>query len=1391
MIGLCALMIAPQVFAQGDAVPNDVVKWRQPPDMQFGVNIQSTEPQPLVADDWRCEDPRPVTDVHFWGSYIGWERIYPQPTMLPPVVDGFWIRIYKDVPAGVDPHFPYSHPGELLFRAEVKEFRQDYVASILHPDETFEHKFYYSLDLPEPFDQEEGAIYWISISAIMPDQPFPWGWETSDCHWNDNAARFWLSNNHWEEITPLLLPDWYQQQYRTVDMAFELTVPYEPPPPPKLVKWQQRPDMVHGINVVSTPDTDPPNILNVADDWLCLDGSPVSDLHFWGSYLRWFDTEAVPMAPPPGVERFRIQVYSDRPAGTTLDDYSRPDKLLYEAWVDTFTESYVASIPVTWPPEAEFEHKFRYDIDLPRMFWQRRDRIYWLNIAAVPRDSQYRWGWESSMDRWNDWAVEGFYNSPDDRFWSPIVNPMTKEFTDMSFELTACQGPIKWLQFPDMAQGCNIPELVVADDWLCREGKPITEVHFWGSYLDPTGRVHWEQHNPGPPHSPLPPRPGVQGFKLSFHKDVPAGVDPDMPWSHPGELLREDRVEFGEVRERYWDSIPHEDPAGEIWWEHKFYYIVRLREPFLQEMGNIYWLDIAAEPLVIDWVWGWETSKDHWNDDAVMGDGVRWQTVGRWGSDFDDLPLGSTYHDGDTFVTSGISVSVKPFPLGSGFTKVVNLGQAGGSGKELELNNVTLDFGFPAPAAGLSLLFGEYGGDLHIEVNGAIRDFENFADINGQTIGGAEVTVVNGFGNDMGSIKLTGLIYRLALGGQELWIDDLKTRRVDMAFLLIAEDDTDYCEGDFNRDGDVDGSDLVVFAADFGQTNCYFTGDCQGDFTYDGDVDIADLTVFAADFGRTDCPCLAPTQACCLPDGTCAHVAPEICLGHDGTPRPGTNCDSANCPPALEACCMPDGTCIHELSDVCRNNGGAPQGLGTNCSTLQCPQPLQACCLPDGSCVGAPPDLCLNNGGSPQGAGTDCATTQCPQPPEACCWPNGSCEPTDPNYCEGHGGTPQGAGTDCSSVECPQPSEACCFPHGICNDLPSGDCDAQGGTPLGPGSNCATDLCPQPDQACCLPIGSCAEMHPNVCAGLNGTPQGPATKCATVTCPQPPEACCLPAGACIDIVALDCLTHHGTPQGRGSNCAIVDCPQPLVACCMPDGSCIDVVQESCTRQGGISHGPGSTCSQIACPQACCLPNGDCQDISPADCDNQGGRPLGPGSTCDTNAYECPPQACCLPGEDCQDISPAQCADLGGTALGQNSNCIENAHECPQACCMPDGECFDMLPGDCDNQGGRLLGQRSNCSENALDCLPACCLLSGDCIEASPVDCENQGGRSFEPGTKCAPNPCPGPLTEACCLPDDRCIDVSPDDCKNQGGQSQGPGTICTGLDCSGGGPPLQ
>ena len=147
--------------------------------------------------------------------------------------------------------------------------------------------------------------------------------------------------------------------------------------------------------------------------------------------------------------------------------------------------------------------------------------------------------------------------------------------------------------------------------------------------------------------------------------------------------------------------------------------------------------------------------------------------------DFEGPALGAEFHVGDTFPESGTPITLEDFQwsnsvwTSAGFARIENGGLAGGSGKEIQVNNVNLRFAFGNPTPGLKMRFGEYGGNLNIDINGAFRNFENFADIDGATIGGVNVVVVNGLGNDMGSIVLTGVINSFAIGGQELWLDDI------------------------------------------------------------------------------------------------------------------------------------------------------------------------------------------------------------------------------------------------------------------------------------------------------------------------------------------------------------------------------------------------------------------------------------------------------------------------------------------------------------------------------------------------------------------------------------------------------------------------------------------
>jgi len=170
-------------------------------------------------------------------------------------------------------------------------------------------------------------------------------------------------------------------------------------------------------------------------------------------------------------------------------------------------------------------------------------------------------------------------------------------------------------------------------------------------------------------------------------------------------------------------------------------------------------------------------------EDSWKGYDFAFRTWGSGGSvgcvDFEDPLLGTTFYVGDIFTDSGATITVQSFQWSNskwttdGYAVIENDGLAGGSGQEIWVNNVNLDFDFGSPCSGISLLFGEYGGNLNIEINGDFRNFEDFVDINGATIGGVNVVVVNGFGNDKGSLKLSGTINSLVIGGQELCIDDV------------------------------------------------------------------------------------------------------------------------------------------------------------------------------------------------------------------------------------------------------------------------------------------------------------------------------------------------------------------------------------------------------------------------------------------------------------------------------------------------------------------------------------------------------------------------------------------------------------------------------------------
>jgi len=133
----------------------------------------------------------------------------------------------------------------------------------------------------------------------------------------------------------------------------------------------------------------------------------------------------------------------------------------------------------------------------------------------------------------------------------------------------------------------------------------------------------------------------------------------------------------------------------------------------------------------------------------------------------------------------------------------------------------------------VSFKFGEYGGNLNLEINGDFWNFDNMVDIDGMVIGGVTVSVDwGGGGGDCGQVSLSGDVEFLRIGGQEFWMDCFAA---DALAAPVA--------GDVDGDGDVDIDDLLALLAAWG------SADPAADLNGDGVVDVNDLLILLAAMG--------------------------------------------------------------------------------------------------------------------------------------------------------------------------------------------------------------------------------------------------------------------------------------------------------------------------------------------------------------------------------------------------------------------------------------------------------------------------------------------------------------------------------------------------------------
>jgi hypothetical protein len=243
-----------------------VIDANDPPLIQGWDEYSDYNNPPIVADDWKCIDDRPITDIHWWGSFIGWNA--PEP---PPVLPkSFHIGIWSDVPdPNADDPCDFSYPGQLIWEHFCDNYVMNFAGYDVDPRlgdpdpnvpvEPTEACFQFNqlLSQKDWFYQEHdpcdvnGTVYWLSISAVWdPCQPIPphnWGWKTRPHNFNDDAVQIqttfdgtWppVVGSMWGSGIPIQHPPYPEADSVSFDMAFELTTnqpsPDDPPASPDL-----------------------------------------------------------------------------------------------------------------------------------------------------------------------------------------------------------------------------------------------------------------------------------------------------------------------------------------------------------------------------------------------------------------------------------------------------------------------------------------------------------------------------------------------------------------------------------------------------------------------------------------------------------------------------------------------------------------------------------------------------------------------------------------------------------------------------------------------------------------------------------------------------------------------------------------------------------------------------------------------------------------------------------------------------------------------------------------------------------------------------------------------------------------------------------------------------
>ena len=419
------------------------IKWEQRPDLsRTGVDVDATDdipptwPSQILADDFECTTPGPITGIDVWGSWF---------YDILPGGDAnnvrFTINIHKDIPAHSS-HTGYSMPGEILWtkeyatgefsvrkeNAELQSFYSPCTGWYIPNNHRDVYRYGFNIDADEAFQQkgttQQPVVYWLSVQAYLVHAPGTvptrWGWKTSTSEWNDVAVYAQTNDAGSADWKTLGYPSQHPYHQRKTGLSFRIT---------------------------TSDQSDHLTVKNqVADDWLCNSANPITAAVWWGSYkgYNYYACECQDQPKPRKPAFFWLSLWTDVPDPHPDDDstYSRPAELVWQYKADKYDEVLVGYD--RGPGQDGREAVYRYSVRIPKKNWfyqPGKKQVYWFSVVAVYPNGvsvPYPWGWTNHKHVYNDTAVTSLFPFEvpgyDSIFWSPLYD-YTGAREDMSFIL--------------------------------------------------------------------------------------------------------------------------------------------------------------------------------------------------------------------------------------------------------------------------------------------------------------------------------------------------------------------------------------------------------------------------------------------------------------------------------------------------------------------------------------------------------------------------------------------------------------------------------------------------------------------------------------------------------------------------------------------------------------------------------------------------------------------------------------------------------------------------------------------------------------------------------------------------------------------------------------------